>query len=130
MNQARVNATTGNIGVGIGECGFCRVTAFTSGNGAEWLTWREAFSTAARINGWNDLRQRREACAAMDMPAVTLVRDIDQEPAAGGLTIAQYLAACEARFLPKLAIKHARTEFATGSQNDGEDMRSHVGPDF
>jgi hypothetical protein len=66
----------------------------------------------------------------MDMPAVTLVRDIDQEPAAGGLTIDQYLAACEARFLPEPATKYARMEFATGSQNDGEDtMRSHTGPE-
>jgi hypothetical protein len=130
MNQAQVDAITeaiGNIGAGVGGRGSRRVTAFTTGDGAEWLTWKKAFTIAAQINGWNDLRQRREACAAIEEPAATLVQDIDQEPAAGGLTIDQYLTACEARFLPESATKYARTEFATGSQNDGEDiLRFHA----
>ncbi len=70
----------------------CRTEPFSSGDGAEWLGWRQNFTIKAAINGWDNRRQHRGITVAMTGAAKQYVTDIpvgDGLPAglAAGATI-------------------------------------------
>ena len=113
--QALVNALNQNQGQG----GRRKVVEFESGNGPEWLAWKEGFRQVNQINGWEDLRARRELKAAMTQTAAKVTRDIQPEDAANLDEMIQLL---EARFLPEGAGIAARTEFEHMTQNSTESL--------
>jgi hypothetical protein len=91
-----------------------KLSSLESVNGSDWRVWRNHFTTVAQINDWNDLRQRRELRAAMQIEAARLTADINVE--AQGLTIADVLNAYQERFLPAAAGQVARVEFHAAKQ--------------
>lgn len=94
-----------------------RLTVFASGEPTEWRTWRRNFETISIINGWNDIRQRREAAAAMEGAAALAIQDIDHE---NEPNIDHQLNEYENRFIPQAAGRLARAEFYESSQKATE----------
>lgn len=98
----------------------------------EWTTWRAKFEMLATIQGWDDLRKRRELFAAMSGAAARAVADIvvvdPPAPAAGhpagfiartyDLVIQEY----EARFITTAASEMSRSEFAGARQLTDESL--------
>ncbi len=98
-----------------------KVSAFSSAIPTEWLVWKKHFQTVAQINGWNDLRQRREAIAAMEGKAGSLTKDIVAEPAGEeDFNINNLLTNMEARFLPLQETDLAVSQFETARQDHEE----------
>ncbi len=108
-----------------------RTEPFSSGDGAEWLGWRQNFTITAAINGWDNRRQRREIAVAMTGAAKQYVADIpvgDGLPAglAAGAAIPDaqdatlLLNLYEQRFLPAAASDIARVTFRQASQKEDE----------
>lgn len=89
--------------------------------GIEWISWKETFEQVSNINGWDDLRKRRELRAAMKGAAARHIRDIVVTPPAlaqGAVapagridTIEAALEAYEARFIPPAAGRVAKLEY-------------------
>lgn len=94
-----------------------KLAGFSSGEPSEWRTWRANFLTLATIHNWNDVRQRREASAAMSGVAARSVRDLT---VAAHATIVALLDAFEARFIPVAAGRLARAEFISARQATSE----------
>ena len=101
-----------------------KLNALESTDGAEWRTWLHHFRTVALINGWNNMRQKREMQASMVGDASRLVADIAiiDDPAQGppGQTIEQLADLYEERFLPAAAGEVARIEFHAAAQLPSE----------
>ncbi len=108
-----------------------RTEPFSSGDGAEWLGWRQNFTITAAINGWENRRQHREIVVAMTGAAKQYVADIpvgDGLPAglAQGAVIQDaqdatlLLNLYEQRFLPAAASDIARVNFHHASQREDE----------
>ncbi len=53
-----------------------RTEPFSSGEGAEWLVWRQNFTITAAINAWDNRRHRREIAVAMTGTVKQYVADI------------------------------------------------------
>ena len=126
---AAINALVGALGeytaaANRNQGGKHRVQSFESADGVEWLTWRRTFEVAAQINGWDDLRQRREVRASMKGVAERAVSDILHEPAVlpghVGLTIGQLLDAYQERFLPAAESDLCRVSFRNAAQTEAE----------
>lgn len=97
-----------------------KVSIFSSGDGEEWLTWKENFRYTAAINEWNPLRQRREMVAAMEGAAAGRVHDLGIGP--DGTTPDQLLAMYQTRFIPQAATQLAQAEFRVAAQKPNELM--------
>lgn len=95
-----------------------KLSTFSSGLPADWRVWRRNFRTIAEINGWDDLRQRREAYAAMEGDAARAVSDI--QIAAQNQTIDQLLTSYEGRFVPEADGDLARADFLAARQRADE----------
>ena len=100
--------------------GYKKITAFSSGDGIEYLTWKDNFTLAAEINGWNNDRQCREAKANIEGAAARMISDIPHIVL--GQTVVQLLALYEARFLPAAAGDMARVQFRTACQKEAESI--------
>lgn len=117
MNDAQLQQLLAAVGAGGGTRK--RITPFSSAEASEWRIWRKNFETAATINDWADLRQRREASAAMEGAAARAVHDIDHA-VAPNIPIANLLNAYENRFIPAAAGRLARAEFTSAKQRPAE----------
>ncbi len=106
------------------------VEPFSSGDEAEWLGWRQNFTITAAINGWDNLRQRREIEVAMTEAAKQYI------PVGDGLTaglapggaipnaqdatlLFNFYKQC---FLPAAASDIPRVNFRQTSQKEGESI--------
>ncbi len=92
-----------------------RTEPFSSGDGAEWLGWRQNFTITAAINAWDNRRHRREIAVAMTGTVKQYVADI---PDAQDATLLLNL--YEQRFLPAAASDIARVTFRQASQKEDE----------
>ncbi len=92
-----------------------RTEPFSSGEGAEWLVWRQNFTITAAINAWDNRRHRREIAVAMTGTVKQYVADI---PDAQDATLLLNL--YEQRFLPAAASDIARVTFRQASQKEDE----------
>lgn len=86
----------------------------------EFRTWRDNFETVTAINGWDQLRAKREIKAAMLKEAAALTRDIDIQVDDDDFTADQLLDAYEARFISPAASALAITEFQSAKQEAAE----------
>ena len=120
LNQAQVQALVGAITTAMGGRGGRKVSSYTEATPSSWLVWKKHFRTVAEINEWGDLRQRREAAAAMEGQAGRLVRDIEVNPAAGGRNIDQLLTLYENQFMPASESDLAIAAFEAASQSPEE----------
>ena len=123
MNADQFNQFLDRVGQGRVQGGAHKLEKFSTGDQAEWITWRASFLLAAEINGWNDLRQRREAKAAMTGVAANHIAHIDivQVPA---ITIEDLLNQYEAIFLPEAGQKLSRAEFDSATQGPNETIQN------
>jgi hypothetical protein len=115
-----------------------KLTAFTSGDGVAWKTWRSNFTVVATMHDWSQERRLTEARAAMEGEATQVIDDIcyrtEFKPGGAWPTLVpavsisdQLLDLYEARFLPPSATKVARGEFAQAQQEGGQTiLRWHV----
>ena len=95
-----------------------RLTVFSSGDGAEWRTWRANFLIIAGINTWGDARQVSELRSSIEGEAARAVADI----APGNNTPLQMLDLYEARFIPAAAAQLARSQVREMDQRPGETL--------
>src|SRR5210317_2265103 len=72
-----------------------KVRTLSTRSARDWRNWRQHFEDVARINGWNNQRQRREARTSMEGEAFENIKDINIE--VDNLAIADLLNAYEAR---------------------------------
>lgn len=119
LNQLIAAVAPGQMAGAAADQGRRKLTIFSSAVPTEWRTWRRNFSTIAIINGWNDIRQRREAASAMEGSAALAVQDIDHETAND---IEELLDGYQSRFIPEAASKMARSEFNTSFQKPNETL--------
>lgn len=120
-----------------GGGGAKKLALLESTSGQDWRTWKGTFGTVAVINGWNDVRQRRELRAAMAGEAARLTCDINVDPPALGLhevaapgrlgNIAAALAAYESRFFPAAAGRVARADYVNAHQLPSETVQQWHG---
>ena len=100
-----------------------KLEAFSSGDGVEWLAWRNNFEITVTINAWPPQRARRELAASMTGVAKQYVRDIaigDGGLAANVQPEALLLGLYEARFLPAAAGDLARVSMRDARQIEEE----------
>ena len=119
MNEAQFRELLGAIR----PQGNRKLEAFSSGDGVEWLAWRNNFEITATINGWPPQRARRELAASMTGVAKQYVRDIaigDGGLAANVPPEALLLDLYEARFLPAAAGDLARVSMRDARQIEEE----------
>lgn len=117
MDQAQLQQLLNGIQGG-GGGGSKKLTNLESTLPTDWRIWRSHFTTTCAINGWGDLRARRELKAAMLGEACRLTADINVETV--GLTLEAVLTSYEGRFLPAAAGTIARAEFGTLGQHPNE----------
>lgn len=110
MNNAAVAARAGSK----------KTRTLSSRSARDWRNWRLHFEDVARINGWNNQRQKREIRTSMEGEAFDCVKDIDVEDA--NLTPANVLDRYEARFVVEAASQLARSEFVTAKQGADESV--------
>ena len=104
-----------------------KLQPFSSGTGADFLSWRHHFNIVRVHNGWNDQSQRRHLAAAMQGTASQMVRDIpydgpDFQRAQNPLNINHLLTQYEGRFISASESHMAITQFETASQADLESV--------
>ena len=116
--QQIIQGLRDELRVGGGNNGRLQVSNFETAEPEDWVTWRRNFEVAARINAWNDERQRLELTGHMTGRAARLIRHIPFE--GNGQTIAQVLAAYEEQFIPEAESDMARAAFAGASQRADE----------
>jgi len=97
--------------------GFKKLTILTSTDASDWRTWRANFTVVAQINGWDEIRQRREIAAAMEGDAKKSTMDIDHEVAGTGKDL---LDAYEARFVTQASSDLSRVTFMNAKQRPDE----------
>lgn len=106
-----------------------RPETFSSGDGPEWLVWRENYITMVGLNGWGDAahldRSKNEALASIAGHAKRLVAGI--QSAGANETLNQFLDRLQARYLPAAGARLAKTEFEGVSQLPGEQIISWHG---
>lgn len=95
-------------------------SVFSTGDGAEWRTWRRNFMTIQVMQAWEDQRARREAASAMEGNAARVVQDIPVDGDNNALGIAAFLDLYEARFLPAAAGQLSRVDFRVATQQPDE----------
>ena len=111
-------------GAGAGG-GRAKLKEFSSGEGVEWLTWRNHFEKVAQINVWDDARKLLEIQAAMGGKAAQQVAGVEPVmPAAGVVhtTPPEFLDIYQNRFLPPAASRMARSTFDVAKQEPSEDV--------
>jgi hypothetical protein len=101
-----------------------KVPPFSSADPVEWKTWRSNFEIAARINRWNQARQRREIGASMEGTAKMYVGDIplgdEAAPNQPVEPAAQLLDAYQAVFVPEANAELARVQLQLARQTETE----------
>ena len=110
---------------GVGGGGRAKLKEFSSGEGVEWLTWRNHFEKVAQINAWDDARKLLEIQAAMGGKAAQQVAGVEPTmPAAGVVhtTPEEFLDIYQNRFLPPAASRMARSTFDVAKQEPSEDV--------
>lgn len=130
MNQAQLQQLLDAVAARPAGGGSKKLVNLDATTGQDWRTWKDHFLTVVNINGWDDLRKRRELKAAMGGEAARLTGDINIDPPAlvqgavappGRLgTIELALAAYEARFIPPAAGRVARLEYHAAKQRPDE----------
>jgi len=96
-----------------------KLSILTSTKDIEWKTWRLNFHIVSRINGWNDLRSRREAASALEGAAKRAVSDIDHETIGD---IQGLLDAYEERFVTQASSDLTRVTFMRSAQEHDESI--------
>ena len=100
-----------------------KVSPFSSAIPADWLVWRRHFRTVAQINNWDDVRQRREAAAAMEGEAGRLCKNIEYEPADdAAFNIGALLDLYEAQFMPPTESDLAVANFDSAKQKSEDSI--------
>ena len=97
---------------------------FSSGDGAEWLIWRQNLEVILTLNEWNtpETRERakNETLASISGEAK---RQISEMTSAGDQeTVAVFLGRIQERFLPAAASQFAKSEYDGCSQLPGEKL--------
>jgi len=100
--------------------GHKRLQPFSSAGGTDWITWKSHLRKVVAINGWDDLRARRELAAAMEGEAARMVYDLEVEDDDGNWTLDLVLDAYQGRFLPAAAGRAAMVEFHAAAQRPDE----------
>ena len=93
-----------------------RLSPFTSGEGAEWVSWKRTFITICEMSGWNEERKRQELACAVQGAAQEQVADIDYRVG----TLQELLGRYEARFIPVAMSSAAKGEFRIAKQRSDE----------
>lgn len=108
----------------VGGGGTKKVNTFTSAKPNDWIIWKRHLRTCAEINGWNDLRTRREAQAAIMGEAGRLVQDINCNPppvpGQPPFNLDALLAQYEAKFMPAVESDLAISAFEVSTQEAQE----------
>lgn len=119
-----------------------RTPVFSSGNGDEWMDWRETFEATANARGWNE--DRRKVCIASAIqgfarrcvshintgaiaeraaiPAAPGFAGLPAQAARPALTSAQILDAYGEKFVTSAHTVYARTMFKTANQKQDESL--------
>lgn len=116
-----------------------RLTPFSSAIGADWAVWRRNFQTIARINDWDQPRQKRELASSLEGLAAKTAADVmfEEPPLAAGAaqadidaraareaarTIDMVLDECEEKFLPPSESELAVAAFEDTAQASDESV--------
>ena len=122
-NAQEIQALTAAIAALQGPGPNRKAPVLNSVNPSDFRVWRRNFLQVAEIAHWDDARQRREACAAMEGDASRAVGDIQFDfvpPGAQAATIVGLLDAFERRLIPATAGPQARAEFYASQQLPNE----------
>ena len=107
------------------------VTPLTEATPEAWRAWRTRFEATARLNNWDDARQRMVAFVSMQGAAgeavAHLPHGVPPPPAAGAPAVAcpaaaAYLDELEARFMPPAAGAVAKRMYRQASQMEEETL--------
>ena len=101
-----------------------RPDPFTSGEGHEWILWRENYQAIVLLNGWDDDahldRSKNECLVSITGEAKRRIQGI--QPAGAGETLAQFLDRIQLRYLPPAASQFAKSEYDACVQLPGEEI--------
>lgn len=100
-----------------------KIPEFTSGLAEDWITWRKNFETIIQINGWGDVRARRELYSSISGLAKTYVEHIPigaDGPVALVQPVQALITAYDNCFVTLAAGDIARAEVRKSQQNEGE----------
>ena len=103
-----------------GSGGSQKLYPFTTGDGTDWITWRDHVLVTTRVNRWNDETAQFRVRACINGAAARMVADI--EPNLDGRSLKQYLDVLELRFLPPAACDMARVQVKITRQKEGEPL--------
>lgn len=111
-------------GAGGGGGGRRKLNSFSSGEGVDWMTWRNHYDQVAAINDWGNARQLREIQASMDGKAAKqvagMVPDMPDAAGNGGTPPQEFLDRYQEKFLPPAASRMARSSFLYACQESSE----------
>lgn len=101
-----------------------RPEPFSSGDGAEWLIWRQNFEVCLELNEWNTqetrARAKNEALASITGEAKRQITELRSN--GDNETVAEFLNRIQARYLPEAATQFAKAEYDGCSQLPGEKL--------
>ena len=101
-----------------------RPEPFTSGEGHEWILWRENYIAICDLNGWNDAahleRSKNECLVSITGEAKRRIQGI--QPGGANETLAQFLDRIQLRYLPPAASQFAKSEYDACAQLPGEEI--------
>ena len=92
---------------------------------AAWRIFVKQFRNCAEINGWADLRARRELLACMEGDAAAVIQDIDIRTGQDGVAaplLQNILDQYQARFITRADTDLAHVDFETAKQTDDESI--------
>ena len=101
-----------------------RPEPFTSGEGHEWILWRENYIAICELNGWNDAahleRSKNECLVSITGEAKRRIQGI--QPAGANETLPQFLDRIQLRYLPPAASQFAKSEYDACAQLPNEEI--------
>jgi hypothetical protein len=112
------------------RAGFTRLKAFSSTDAVEWMSWKTHYLEVCEINAWPNIRQVREARAAMSEKAARHMADVVPvyvpDPAAVPpvlvTTWQDLIARYQEKFMPAAAGVYSRAEYNIAKQISSEDV--------
>lgn len=121
--RAIANRLPNPANVNVPRAGQASMPTLKDGSADNWFAYRHKFLLTAQINGWDDLRQRRQAVLGLDGDALARIQDLNPEPAVppDPWNINTFLDLMESRFVHNGDTCRARVEFRTASQLQSED---------
>lgn len=104
--------------------GSTAMPTFSEGSSDGWFNFRRKFTACCEINGWNDLRSRRQLIMALDGTALTRIQHLTPEPdpAPPGWNLAAFLDQVEGKFVHAGDTVRARVEYRMARQTKEEDV--------